>query len=383
MSNILKNITKKWLGLLILLILFLSVNYLEKTSIFRDKTQDKILLSEGFILKEFPKFISTNRSKELKGWTEVYDKFGTISGYYIVSETNRWKYTGYAGRVPLFIKLNEDKIITNIQLLDNRETKRFLYRLNKKDFLKSWNGRTLTEAADSKVDVIAGVTLTSNTIIANLSEVLEVNVNRSQFSNTNYRLLIVRTLELFLLLFAVLSFFIKDMKKFRIWFLTSNTVLFGFIAGDFISMAMIRGFLTGAVTFYGAPILWIIFIFSILLPLITNRSFYCNYICPFGAAQELIGKISQKKHRLPKKIKKALKFTRPVIFGLITVLILFNYKLDLSLVEPFAAFLYLVAAPITLVMAILSLLLSIIYNKPWCKWFCPTGQFLEYFRSES
>jgi polyferredoxin len=265
--------------------------------------------------------------------------------------------------------------------LENRETKRFLYRLNRENFLNSWTGRTLKEAADLNVDVIAGVTLTSNTIIANLSEVLEVNVKRSQFSKTNYRLLIIRTLELILLIFAVLSFFIKDMKKYRLLFLTSNTVLFGFIAGDFISMAMIRGFLTGEVTFYGAPILWTIFIFSILLPLTTNRSFYCTNICPFGAAQELIGKLSPRKHRLPKIMKKTLLNTRPIIFGLTTIIILLNYKLDLSLIEPFAAFLYSVAAPITIIMAVLSLLLSIFFYKPWCRWFCPTGQLLEYFRS--
>ncbi|MGL1893264.1 MAG: 4Fe-4S binding protein [Spirochaetaceae bacterium] len=381
-KKVVNRLKSKWLGLLILLILFLFINYNNKTTIFKVKTDDEIILTQSFIKQHFPKMKSSTNSKKLKGWNIIKDSKGRTLGYYIVSENNRWKVTGYNGNVPIFIKLDENQKISGVELLDNIETPRFLYRLYSLNFFKSWNGLTLSEVADSNIDTIAGVTLTSQTVISNLFEVIlnteAINAKRK----VDYKKIVIITCQYLLLLFALCSFIIKDLKKYRIWFLVSNILIFGFIAGNFISMAMLKGFLTGAVHFTANPVLWITVLLSVILPLISNKSFYCNYICPFGAAQEIVGKVKIKL-KISKQIHKTLNSFRPILFGILTLLILINYSIDLSLIEPFAAFLYSVAAPITVILAVVSLIISVFIDKPWCKWFCPTGQMLEYLRSQS
>ena len=131
--------------------------------------------------------------------------------------------------------------------------------------MKIWNGLTLKESADLEVDTVSGVTLTSQAIIANLSEVLEKSIGKSILGKIDYRRLIIRTAEIVLFLFALASFFIKDLRKYRLFLLLFLTFFYGFIAGDFVSLGIIQGFLTGAVSFYGNPILWTVLVFSIIM----------------------------------------------------------------------------------------------------------------------
>jgi NosR/NirI family nitrous oxide reductase transcriptional regulator len=241
---------------------------------------------------------------------------------------------------------------------------------------------TLKEAAESQVDTVSGVTLTSRTVIDNLKEVLKDPAMPPVQRVQGYRKIVIPLAEGLLLLFGLFSFFNKNLRKFRTPFLITLIAVFGFAGGDFISLSMLRGYLTGAVPFLGNPILWILLILSLVLPLITNKAFYCSQLCPFGALQELAGKIPFPPRKVPLHLRRYLSSFRTLLFGVLALIIIMDYSLDLSLVEPFAAFLYTVAAPITLVLAMVSLVLSLFYRKPWCRWFCPTGQFLEYLRSD-
>jgi len=75
-----------------------------------------------------------------------------------------------------------------------------------------------------------------------------------------------------------------------------------------------------------------------------------------------------------------LKWVRPVGLGVIAIILLFGVSVDLTDVEPFSAFTYQTASAVVLVMAIFFLLVSVIIPKPWCNYFCPTGQLLELMR---
>ncbi|MCK5202006.1 MAG: 4Fe-4S binding protein, partial [Spirochaetales bacterium] len=310
-GRVIKKLKHKWLGLLILIILFSIFNYNEKTLFFSNKGDSEITISLEYLGNLFPEGVLTIESEELPGWNQVENESGQTLGYYVVSENNRWKYSGYAGDVPLLIMLNKDQRISGIILLESRETRRFLLKLYNLKFMKIWNGLTLKESAELEVDTVSGVTLTSQAIIANLSEVLEKSTGKSILGKINYRRLIIRTAEIVLFLFALASFFIEDLRKYRLSLLLFLTFLYGFIAGDFVSLGIIQGFLTGAVSFYGNPILWTVLVFSIILPIIFNKNLYCNYICPFGAAQEILGKLSSDKKKLPQKIRKIFKYSRP------------------------------------------------------------------------
>ena len=125
---------------------------------------------------------------------------------------------------------------------------------------------------------------------------------------------------------------------------------------------------------------------SIILPLVTKKSFYCQYLCPFGAAQEFVGLIkakdeSQKSSSIKAIIYKVFSVLRKVILLSLLIIFALGVGLDLSVVEPFPIFNYQSIGFGVAIFATVILILSIFVKKPWCNYLCPTGTLLESFRN--
>lgn len=73
---------------------------------------------------------------------------------------------GYAGPTPLKIYIKKGKI-EKIEALKNVETPKY-FALIKRDLLGKWNGLTVKQAAEQKVDVVTGATFTSEAVIENV-----------------------------------------------------------------------------------------------------------------------------------------------------------------------------------------------------------------------
>lgn len=92
---------------------------------------------------------------------QVKDAEGTVLGTVLLSEPYSEPVKGYNGPTPLFIALDAENRIMQVVLLDNHETPRFAQRVANGGLYQSWNGLTVEEALDKKVDAISGATYTS------------------------------------------------------------------------------------------------------------------------------------------------------------------------------------------------------------------------------
>ena len=92
----LKNAASKWLGFLILIILFTFLNYNGKTLLFSKGEDGPVTVTEAFLLKEFPDLERIGETGESNIWNIVYNRFDSVIGYYSIVENNRWNYIGYA-----------------------------------------------------------------------------------------------------------------------------------------------------------------------------------------------------------------------------------------------------------------------------------------------
>jgi polyferredoxin len=118
---------------------------------------------------------------------------------------------------------------------------------------------------------------------------------------------------------------------------------------------------------------------AIVMPLFFNKkAYYCTWICPFGAAQELAGKLNRKKWQPGKKSMRVLKHLQTAITLSLFFSLWMGMATDIVNYEPFSAFLFRHASPIVLGIAGLSLLMAIITPRPWCRFACPTGQVLNW-----
>ena len=160
----------------------------------------------------------------------------------------------------------------------------------------------------------------------------------------------------------------------------ASVLVLGFWSGNVLSLSLLHQWLTTRPPLSASPTLTLTLLLSLLLPLLTRRTFYCAHLCPFGCGQDLMGRIPTPRRVIPPGWHVLLNHLRPFTIIIPVFLLLLGIHPDLSAWEPFLAF-ALSAAPLTsMVLALLMLLLSLFTKRPWCRYFCPTGQLLNLLR---
>jgi polyferredoxin len=128
----------------------------------------------------------------------------------------------------------------------------------------------------------------------------------------------------------------------------------------------------------------ILFGITIIIAIIFRRSF-CGLICPFGAIQELFGKIGQKifkrKFIVPSKIDKPLRYLKYIV---LVVTVFYAWKtagLWMSPYDPWSAYAHLPEglasvwseSAFGLILLGITLIGSLLYDRFFCKYLCPMG----------
>lgn len=315
---------------------------------------------------------------------DVYNTSGNREFYVMLSSPYCDDIRGWGGSIPFALVVDNDDKIIKMHLLPNYETPSWIDGLKEKNFFQTWDGLTLSEALEKEVDAITGSTMTCDAIIESMNRRLSIytEVEESK-KKSNYKKIIGILVSTLVLLFALLSFlYPKKLGKFRIALLLATVAVFGFWKAEFLSMALLANWLINGMSPASNIVLFSILVLSIILPLFTNKSFYCQYVCPYGSAQELMGKLPIKKITLGGTIIKILNPIKFILLFIITLILVLQLDIVLENFEPFSAFQFQFASLTVLVIAIVMLVLSIFSNKPWCRFFCPTGALLSMLRAK-
>ena len=289
---------------------------------------------------------------------------------------------GYAGNVPLFLAISEEDVILGLTLLDNSESPGFLRRLEKKNLLSAWDGKMLEEAALLNVEAVSGATMSSDAIRGSVKRALEFYLERDGGGfDVDWVKLLQHVLGGIVVLLALASMFWGSrMKRWRYVLQVASVLILGFWFGYFVSLELLFNWLLNGIPWGARILLPVIAVLALAFPLFLNKAYYCAYLCPFGAAQELAGKVRKKKIA-PKGVWKSIfKYTRVIYFMVILALLLWGIPLDLASLEPFSAFLLTAATGWVIALAVIFLLLSVFFARPWCNYFCPTGALLDILR---
>ena len=122
-----------------------------------------------------------------------------------------------------------------------------------------------------------------------------------------------------------------------------------------------------------------LFFFTLVFALIFGRAF-CGYICPFGALQEFVGKISKRKFKVPEKADKILRYIKYVILVLVTAMAWITASIWISPYDPWAAFAHIwtghgLFAEMRVGAVILAIVFiaSVLIDRFFCKYLCPAG----------
>ena len=289
---------------------------------------------------------------------------------------------GFAGNVPLFLAVSKENVILGLTLLNNSESPGFLKRLEKKGLLSAWNGKTLEEAVAQNVEAVSGATMSSDAIRGSVKRALEFHLERDGGGfDIDWVKLLQHVLGGLVVILALISmFFGKEMKRWRSVLQVASILILGVWSGYFVSLELLFNWLLNGIPWGARILLPVIALLALVCPLFFNKAYYCAYLCPFGAAQELIGKVRKQK-MVPKGVwKNVFKYTRVIYFLVILALLLWGIPLDLASMEPFSVFLLTAATNWVIALAVIFLFLSIFFTRPWCNYCCPTGALLDVLR---
>jgi len=311
----------------------------------------------------------------------VSDASGKMLGRVLYAKPDETSVAGFGGKLRVVVGLDKSGKIAGIELGENYESVGFIERVRSEGFFKKWNGLSVEEAAKADVDTVSGATMSTTAIKSmvalNLSKYSGMEITADQQDATPLWLKITVFIILAYSLFAF--FFPQKTAKFRIFHLAALAVVLGFISGSALSIESFKNWLT---TGNIALVPLVILCTALIIPIISGKNFYCNFVCPFGAMQELLGKIPLPKKSFPPKFMKKVTIFKTILLVLIYAVMVSGLFTDLTVFEPFSAFKFEVAALPSLIIAALFLIISLFINRPWCRFFCPTGTLMNMFRKK-
>ena len=310
---------------------------------------------------------------------------GKLLGFLATSSPYSDKVSGFMGPTPLLIGLDKNLRICKVIALENNETPHFFEAVKKGGLLEAWNGLLPAEVADKKVDAVTGATYSSNGVIDSMKARMAA-LGDIQPAPTAHDWWLIASNICFLLLLAVSLFgFFRPrlLGKWRVALVGASIIVLAIWQGRMLSMAQFTVWLLNGIPMAVQWTIALLFLLSIAMPLIFGKAYYCAWLCPFGAAQELLGMINRKhKVRLGNAILQWLQFIRTaVLFGILLVMGL-GLSFGFGDFEAFSVFHPSTAPKVALVLGAVSLLASLWLPRPWCRFLCPLGELLETFRRQ-
>jgi MFS family permease len=303
---------------------------------------------------------------------------------------------GFGGKINLGIYLATTGKLLNFHIIRSNETPAYL------ELLTSWQdtlkGRQLFLAEPfADVHTVSGATVSSEAIMLALEKsgrgfgtyVLGRSLEPGTLEQVGRARYIPDTTGMYLISALILTLIVSYRGGFwsRLAVLLFNLVAGGILLNAQYSTEQIATVLslhTPALRLSGA------FLLVVGLPLLvmTFGNIYCGYICPFGAAQELLGYIIPRRLRQPaaRDTMRKARFVKYIVL-LVVIIVFFSSRNRSTLAaDPLISFFNLRLSAhdlqsIILSVAGMALLGSIFYTRFWCRYLCPVGAFLSLFNN--
>jgi len=320
----------------------------------------------------------------------VLDRQGRELGYVVRTQPYCRDIIGYCGVTDALVVLGPDWKILGITVHASDDTKEHVHDVvTDRRFLKKWNGMTWETAAglDLKragIEGVSGATMTSMAIARSVKARLQLSSGQIaarpplQFGWRDWGLLAVLALA------AVMAFGPPAWRqRWRRPFQVGIVVYVGFISGDMVTQQLLAGWSRTGIPWSTAPGLVLLTVAALLVPWATRKPIYCHQLCPHGAAQEWIGKLSPARLRvtLSGGVGRGLEFLPAALLLLVVVVAMMAVPLDLAGIEPFDAYLVRTAGLATIGVAIVGLVASFFVPQAYCRFGCPTGALLNFVRA--
>jgi NosR/NirI family nitrous oxide reductase transcriptional regulator len=259
-------------------------------------------------------------------------------------------------------------------------------------FFKTFVGRTLSELAQfdlkaARVEGVSGATMTSMAVAEGLpvaakqlladSERIaaEKEAARFKLSPRDWGTAIVALLGVAI---GLSPWRARPWVRWP-WMLVLVGYL-GFVNADLVSQALLVGWAKNGVpwrTMFGPLVL---IVAALVTPILTRSNVYCSHLCPHGAAQQLLMRRLPWQLRLGPRWHRLLAAVPGLLLIWVVVVAITGSAFSLVDIEPFDAYVPLIAGIPALVLFAAGLFAALFVPMAYCHYGCPTGALLGWLR---
>lgn len=293
---------------------------------------------------------------------------------------------GYAGPIDLAVCLDRTGVLIDVRPLSSRETPRYFARLE--HWWAAWRGWPAVDAdanAPSPVDAVSGATVSSRAVIDTLRRAAPAfaaaaRLREGHAAAANGGIRWPRE-TVALAAFAAAALVLRRRATLRVWarraVLAACLGVFGLWLNVQFSIVHVGAWLSSPWPSPSARLAFVLpFAVTIFVALFGNV--YCGWLCPFGAAQELVAALRSARWRWepPPRVYRWARSLKYVLLGVVVLGALFTPEARLDEIDPLAAAF---APPAWTPLAALSLgalAASWIIPRFWCRALCPAGAWL-------
>lgn len=338
----------------------------------KDRAEVVVTLEEIQEIYPAAAYFTQNRHGIFDVYSDNRDKIGAA-----LLSSDYSQPLGYGGIVPILLGVDDNLTITKIILLTNNETSDYIEAIYGNEFIGKWQGVNLEEAMQLQVDIVSGATHTSEAVIAGVRNTASsvMKSDASVITEPNIWALIKDLLFLSLMALSLVVVFKKGTAKYRTIYLFLVLAIMGLILNKALSVQLLHGWLLDGFSWRANWQSSVVFLLALVISFIGKRKFYCNYLCPMGALQELTNKFTPfKRRKLPTRFKGIT--AKEIYLTLIAGALLLGFSPELSYLEPFMFFSFRIVGVGLIFFGLAVVVLSLFYSKPWCS-VCPTGCLLD------
>ncbi|SCX95941.1 4Fe-4S binding domain-containing protein [Desulfoluna spongiiphila] len=308
-----------------------------------------------------------------------YAAYGTdqLIGYISVGEGN-----GYGGPMNVAVATDLDGKITGLAVIRHRETPEWFKRVQESDYFSCFIGKKFSDpfVLGDDIDGISGATYTSRAVARASLEgsrfVAENNLDLPVPARKPAQVAFGPPEGVLLLLFA-LGFLgrrksFRHKKKVRWLSMLTGMIILGFMYTNPLTLSLVNKMLLGFWPDWHTHLYWYVLLGGILFCLVSSgKNPYCEWFCPFGAAQECLGTIGgAKAHAVPRYKFVLMWLQRGLALAAILIAMVYRNP-GISSYEIFGTLFDLKGSILQFFLLGLVVLASLFVRRPWCRYLCP------------
>jgi Na+-translocating ferredoxin:NAD+ oxidoreductase RnfG subunit len=372
------------INILIIFILILAKAYQEKTK------QEDLVLEKNSLIIVYPEAVDFSEKKGSPLHYEAYilNEKGEkeLDGLCFLSTDFAPNVRGYAGRIKILIGMGKNGQIRGIKVLSHNETPSYVQTLQEPVFTDQFKklDHTSEFQLDKDLDGITRATVTSQAIVTAVEKSIKLAANKFFNLEVKQKELftwkdIFKNYNLYLItLFFVFAvyFYISGIPYVRYFILVGAILYFGFLKLNFISIIGLINVFTGRIPNIVTSLSWyLLFVLTLITTMLWGRV-YCGWICPFGAIQDILGKISPFNVRIKSKDENKARLIKYILFIVTVGAVFFTGNTGFTNYEPFNTIFRLKGEILFIIFLIFLLISSLFIFRFWCRYLCGVGAFL-------